>query len=46
MEDPADGIVNELGLGIGLVTAFVGDDPKTGGDETGPEGIQGPEREL
>lgn len=43
MKDPTDGIVDKLGLGVGLVTAFVGDDPKTGGDETSPEGIERPE---
>jgi hypothetical protein len=46
VENPTDGVVDELGLGVGLVTTFVGNDPKTGGDETSPEGIQGPEREL
>lgn len=46
MEDPADGIVDELGLGVGLVATFMGDDPKAGGDETSPEGIQRPEGEL
>lgn len=46
MEDPTDGVVNELGLGVGLVTTFVGNDPKTGGDETSPEGIYRPKRKL
>lgn len=46
MEDPADGIVNELGLGVCLVTALVGNYPKTGSDETSPEGIQRPKGEL
>jgi hypothetical protein len=46
MQDPADGVVDKLGLRVGLVTTFVGDDPETGGDETCPEGIQRPEREL
>ena len=46
MEDPADGVVDELGLGVGLVTAFVGNNPKTGCDETCPEGIQRPKRKL
>ena len=46
MEDPTNGVVDKLGLGVGLVATFVGNDPKTGGDEASPEGIQGPEREL
>ena len=46
MEDPTDGIVDKLGLGVGLVTTFVGDDPKAGGDETSPEGIERPERKF
>ena len=46
MEDPTDGVVEEFGLGVSLVTTFVGDDPKTGGNETSPEGIHRPEREL
>ena len=40
VKDPADGVVDKLGLGVGLVTALVGENPKTGGDETCPEGIQ------
>jgi len=46
VEDPADGVVHQLGLGEGLVTTFMGDDPKAGCDETGPEGVQRPEGEL
>lgn len=46
MEEPTDGVVDELGLRVGLVTTFMGNDPKTGGDETSPEGIQRPEREF
>lgn len=46
VEDPTDGVVDKLGLSVGLVTAFVGDDPKTSGDETSPEGIERPERKF
>lgn len=46
VEDPTDGIVHELGLGVGLVATLVGDDPNASGDEASPEGIQRPEREL
>ena len=46
MEDPTDGVVDKFGLGVGLMTAFVGNDPKTGGDETSPEGIERPERKF
>ena len=46
VEEPTDGVVNELGLGVGLVTAFVGNDPNTGGNETSPEGIKGPKRKF
>lgn len=46
MEDPTDGVVDELGLGVGLVTTFVGNDPKTGGNETSPEGIRRPKRKF
>jgi len=40
MQDPTNGIVNKLGLGIGLVAALVGNDPNTGGDEACPESIE------
>ena len=43
VKDPTYGIVNELGLCEGLMTTFVGKNPNTGGDETGPEGVQRPE---
>jgi hypothetical protein len=46
MKDPADGVVDELGLGVGLVTTLMSKDPNTGGDEASPKGIQRPEREL
>lgn len=41
--DPADGVVQDLGGGEGLVTALVGQDPDTGADETLDDGIQGPQ---
>ena len=46
MKDPADGIVDELGLGERLVTAFVGNNPETGHDETVGERIERPEGET
>jgi len=46
VEGPTDGIVDQLGLGVGLMTAFMGNDPKTGGNKTSPEGIKRPEREF
>ena len=46
MKDPADGIVHEFRLGVGLVATLVGDDPNASGDKASPEGIQRPEREL
>lgn len=46
VKDPADGIVDELGLGERLVTAFVGNNPETGHDETVGERIERPEGET
>jgi hypothetical protein len=46
MENPADGIVGQLGLGESLMATFMGDDPKASGNETSPEGIERPESEL
>jgi hypothetical protein len=46
VEDPTDGVVDCLRLGKRLVTALVGDDPETSGEETGPEGIERPEGET
>lgn len=46
MKNPADRVVDELGLGERLVATFVGDDPETGHDETVGERIEGPERKT
>ena len=46
MEDPTDGVINQLRFGIGLMTAFVGNDPNASGHETSPKGIERPEGEL
>ncbi len=45
MENPTDSIVDSLGLGERLVAAFVGDDPKTGGEQARPEGVYSPKAE-
>ena len=41
--DPADGVVQHLGGGEGLVAALVGQDPDTGSEETLDDGVQSPE---
>ena len=41
--EPADGVVEGLGRGEGLVTALVSQHPKTGTDETLDNGVHGPE---
>lgn len=41
--DPANGVVQDLGGGEGLVTALVGQDPNAGTDETLHDGVDGPE---
>lgn len=41
--DPADGVIQDLGGGEGLVTALVGQNPHTGTDKTLHNGVQGPE---
>lgn len=46
MEDPTDSVVDHLGLGEGLVTTFVGDDPETGSEETSEESVKCPDREF
>lgn len=46
VKDPTNGIIDKFGLRKGLVTAFMGNDPKAGRDETSPETIQRPERKL
>lgn len=45
MKQPAHAVVDKLGLGECLVATLVRYDPKTSGEETGPEAVQGPERE-
>ena len=44
VEDPTNCVVDELGLGECLMTALVGDDPKTSHDEAVSEGVEGPKR--
>lgn len=46
VDDPADGVVVQLGGGEGLVTALVGKDPETSPKETLHEGVQTPENEA
>jgi hypothetical protein len=41
--DPADGVVQDLGGGEGLVAALVGENPHAGADETLDDGVHGPE---
>lgn len=41
--DPANGVVQDLGGGEGLVTTLVGQNPHAGADETLHDGVQGPE---
>jgi hypothetical protein len=45
VQHPADGIVDRLGLGEGLVATFVSDDPKASGHQTSGEAVQGPKCE-
>ena len=45
MEDEANGVVDGLGFGEGLVATLVGDDPEAGGEETCPEAVDCPESE-
>lgn len=42
VQDPTNGIVDRLGLRVGLVTALVSNDPDTRHDETLGETVQGP----
>ncbi|RUP24771.1 hypothetical protein BC936DRAFT_138890, partial [Jimgerdemannia flammicorona] len=42
VEDPADGIVDELGGGEGLVAALMGNDPDTSGDDALRDPVEGP----
>lgn len=44
VEDPSDSVVDSLAGGECLVTTFVGNDPKSGGGETGAESVKRPER--
>jgi hypothetical protein len=46
VEEPADGVVDGLRLGEGLVATLVGNDPKTSSDKTGSYGIGRPESET
>ena len=46
VEDPANGVVDEFGLGVGLVATFMGNDPNASGNETRPEGIERPDGEF
>lgn len=46
VDDPADGVVVQLGRGEGLVAALVGEDPKAGAKEALQEGVQAPEDEA
>ena len=43
MANPANGVVQSLGGGEGLVTALVGQDPDTGTKETLDDGVQTPQ---
>lgn len=46
MQNPANAIVNHFGLGKRLVTALVGNNPKTGRKETRAEAVERPERDA
>ena len=46
VKNPADKVVDRLGLREGLVTTFMCDNPETGCKETGEESIERPDREL
>ena len=39
VEDPTNGVIDQFGLGEGLVATFVGDDPNPGSDEACPEAV-------
>lgn len=43
MKDPSDGVVDELGLGEGLMTTLVGNNPKTSGKKSCRKAVQSPE---
>lgn len=44
VEDPADGVVKDLGGAEGLVAALVGQHPHAGAEEALGEGVEGPEQ--
>jgi hypothetical protein len=46
VQDPSDGVVDGLGLGKGLMTAFMGNDPKTSGDQASGEPVHSPESDA
>ena len=46
MQDPTNRVVDELGLGVRLVTALVGDDPEAGHDEARTERVELPDGEA
>ena len=43
MEDPADGVVEDLGGGEGLVTTLMSHDPEASSGQTLDEGVQSPQ---
>lgn len=45
MQDPSNSVVDKLGFRESLVPAFVSNDPQPGGEEAGPEAVQGPKGE-
>ena len=46
MEDPTDSVVDRLALREGLVSTFMGDDPKAGREKTDKEGVERPKDEA
>ena len=46
VKDPADKVVDRLGLREGLVTTFMCDNPDAGTKKTGEERVECPDREL
>ena len=46
MKDPADKVVDRLGLREGLVTTFMCDNPDASTKKTGEERVECPDREL
>lgn len=46
MQHPTDDVVEELGLGKGLMSAFVSNDPQACSHEAGPKAIKRPKGEL